>query len=80
MFFFAKNVIEMPLATMKPRKAIHNPWLAYTGVRTYHIGRKTSIAEIIIVLRMALEAVAPMYMPSQRNAAKVMMGMSAIYI
>lgn len=50
----------MPLASMNPRKAIQSPWLPQSGIRKYHIGRKTRIEEIIMVLRMAREAVAPM--------------------
>ena len=80
MFFFAKNVMETPLAIMNPRKAIQSPWLSQRGVMKYHIGRKIMMEEIIMVLRMAFEAVAPMYMPSQRKAAKVIIGISTMYI
>ena len=50
----------MPLASMKPRNDIHSPWLPQSGIKKYHIGRKIRMDEIIMVFRMAFEAVAPM--------------------
>lgn len=60
MFFFAMNVIDSPLASIQPRKEIQSPWLPKAGVRKYQSGRNVAIDEIIIVLRIAFEAVAPM--------------------
>jgi hypothetical protein len=78
MFFFAMNVIATPLAVMKQRKAIHNPWLPNIGVSRYHEGKNINIVAIIIVFLIALEAVAPIYIPSHMNAANVINGMTII--
>ena len=75
-FLFAIKVIETPLVSMKQRKEIHNPWLPKKGVRKYHVGRKMNMLAIIIVFLIALEAVAPMYIPSQMKAANVIIGIS----
>lgn len=75
--FFAIKVMDNPRATMKSRKAIHKPWLLKRGINNKVAGRNTPMAEISMVLRMARAAVAPMYTPSQRKAAKVMSGMAA---
>lgn len=78
MFFLAMTLIATPRATMKHRKAHHNPWLPKRGVNMCHAGMKMKMVDIIMVFLMALEAVAPMYMPSQMNAANVINGMIII--
>jgi hypothetical protein len=35
-----------PLAIMKNRNAIHNPWLPNRGIKKYHDGIKTKIVDI----------------------------------
>ena len=51
--------MDSPLATMKSKKAIHNPGLPKGGMSSNEAGKNTSKAEIIMVLRMARAAVAP---------------------
>ena len=60
MFFFAIKVMATPLAVMKHKKAIHNPWLPNLGVSRYHEGKNMNIVAIIMVFLIALDAVAPM--------------------
>lgn len=78
MFFFAINVIVMPLVNIKQRKAIQRPWFPSFGVKRYHAGMKTNIVEIIMVFLIAFDAVAPIYMPSQMKAANVITGMTVM--
>ena len=72
------NVIATPLAIMKHKNALHSPWFPNLGVKIYHAGMKMNIVAIIMVFLIALEAVAPIYMPSQMNAANVINGMTII--
>ena len=58
--FFAIKVMLRPRATINNRKAIQSPWLPKCGINSKEAGKNTHKAEIIIVLRMARAAVAPM--------------------
>lgn len=53
------KVIATLRAIIKQRKAIQSPWFSSRGVRMCHAGKNTNIVEMIIVLRIALDAVAP---------------------
>ena len=69
-----------PLAIMKHRNAIHKPWLPNLGIRKCQEGINTKIVDIIMVFLIALDAVAPIYMPSQMKAVNVIKGMIIMYI
>ena len=68
--------MTMLLVIMKHRNAIQSPWFSNLGVKKYQLGRKTNTEDIIIVFLIALDAVAPIYIPSHINAAKVIIGMT----
>ena len=53
-------VIATPLAVMKHKNAIHNPWLPNLGINKYQEGKNMNIVAIIMVFLIALDAVAPM--------------------
>ena len=69
------RVIAIPRAIMKQRKAIQSPWFSNLGTRKNHAGRNMNIEDIIMVFLIALEAVAPIYIPSHMKAANVIKGM-----